>query len=328
MSQLSGTCPVCQKPLLKEEDIVTCPSCGARYHRACYQQVGDCVFSAQHGPGFEYPPPAASEESSAPQDDKGTLCPHCQTVNQASHIFCENCGKPLHAAEPAFSAAANSGAPPAPRPTSFSPFSGSFPTNLWGYGPQNQYAGAIDGISANEWAEFIGSSAPVYIPRLTLLERQKHKISFLFSAFLISPAYFAFRKMWGWAAISLAATLVTMLPQLFLAAASQGQVLPIELSLDTWSFIAMVANYINLAMQLFFGMFSLSLYKGFAAKKMRALRQEADNDANYHDALIRKGGTSTAGVLLVMAALVLFGFITALFFGNSYIAYFYPNLMP
>ncbi len=51
MSLPQGPCPVCDKDFKDGDDIVICPSCGAPYHRACYQQVGQCVFTARHASG-------------------------------------------------------------------------------------------------------------------------------------------------------------------------------------------------------------------------------------------------------------------------------------
>ena len=35
-------CPVCGVPFRSGDDIVVCPECGAPYHRACYQEKGEC----------------------------------------------------------------------------------------------------------------------------------------------------------------------------------------------------------------------------------------------------------------------------------------------
>lgn len=320
MSQPPGNCPVCQKPLLKGEDIVTCPSCGARYHRACYQQAGDCVFSAQHGNGFEYQPPQPKGEA-APKNEGGVLCPHCKTVNDARNIFCENCGQPLHAQTAGQGAQA--GAPPPPQYGPFNPFTGGQGRAGagWGYGPQRQYSGTIEGIPANEWAEFVGSSAPVYLARLSSMERNKSKVSFMFSAFFVSPMYFAYRKMWFWAAISLLGTILFYLPTLLLASASGGLAVPFGLSAATLETVAIVANYLDLGMRLLFGMFGMLLFRRFAAKKMGAIRQQAADDGAYHDTLIRKGGTSIPGVLVAFGIIFVFVSIAYWLMGDVLIEY-------
>ena len=32
-----------------DEDIVVCPECGTPYHRECWNRVGTCIHSAEHG---------------------------------------------------------------------------------------------------------------------------------------------------------------------------------------------------------------------------------------------------------------------------------------
>lgn len=312
MAHSSGSCPVCTKPLLKGEDIVTCPSCGAQYHRACYQQAGDCVFSAQHGDGFEYKPPQPKEDPAAPKNEGGVLCPHCKTVNDARNIFCENCGQPLHAqAQPA--GASGTAPPPPPQYGPFSPFSV--------YGPQRQYTGTISDIPANEWAEFVGSSAPAYLARLSSMERTKRKVSFMISPFFITPMYFAYRKMWFWAAVSLAATVLFTLPAVFYAMSLDGMAVPFGLSTGTWEVLSTVTYYLDIAMRLLFSMFGMYLFKQFAVKKIGAIRKETDGDAAYHDALIRKGGTSVPGVLCAIGLVVLASLGISWFAGDALLTY-------
>ena len=327
MDHTPGNCPVCNKPLRKGEDIVTCPSCGAQYHRACYGQAGNCVFSAQHGPGFEYAPPGqADTKPAAAKNQGGVLCPHCQTVNEAKNIFCENCGQPLHTNVRRASAAGPATGPAAPPPL-FGGTGGAYAGPMaWGYGPQAAYSGTIAGVPSAEWAEFVGSAAPVYLPRLAAMERQKSKVSFLFSAFFISPVFFAYRKMWNWAALSLLATLVFFVPQLVMIAATQGMALPFALPLETLQIISSVASYLDLGMRLAFGMFGLFLYQGFASKKIAQIRKENTGNLEYHSALIRQGGTSSLGAALVVGAVFASSMVAYYFMGDALQAYFYPGL--
>ena len=51
-------CPVCEKPMLEDDDIVVCPECGAPYHRACYMEKGSCIFTELHEKGENWMPPA------------------------------------------------------------------------------------------------------------------------------------------------------------------------------------------------------------------------------------------------------------------------------
>jgi hypothetical protein len=69
MTDFTGAlCPVCKKDFSKERPVV-CPDCGAPYHRACYAEEGECVFTKKHSSEFawedvpdEIPKPAKSEK--------------------------------------------------------------------------------------------------------------------------------------------------------------------------------------------------------------------------------------------------------------------------
>ena len=52
-------CPVCGKRFVKGDDIVVCPRCGAPYHRACFEEKGDCIFQDLHSAGETWQRPAA-----------------------------------------------------------------------------------------------------------------------------------------------------------------------------------------------------------------------------------------------------------------------------
>ena len=58
-------CPICKKPLGKDEDIVVCPECGAPYHRACYMDTGHCIFPELHASGKAWKPEKPAEETAA-----------------------------------------------------------------------------------------------------------------------------------------------------------------------------------------------------------------------------------------------------------------------
>ena len=58
------------------DDIVVCPECGAPYHRACYQEKGQCIFEELHkaGKAWEPPAPPKAPDPSAEIKDRECLC--------------------------------------------------------------------------------------------------------------------------------------------------------------------------------------------------------------------------------------------------------------
>lgn len=42
-------CAACGMKFFDDENIVVCPECGTPYHRECWERIGTCVHSAEHG---------------------------------------------------------------------------------------------------------------------------------------------------------------------------------------------------------------------------------------------------------------------------------------
>ncbi len=295
MDHHSGHCPICKKAFTEADDVVICPVCGAPYHRACYRQAGHCLFEARHGPGFEYRDPSAPEKPppGRQQAEGGALCPACQTVNEASNIFCERCGAPLREGGPTRAGGAFG--------QGF-PLGGPFAAGT--EGPSG--AAEIDGISQADWASYIGNSAPVYLFRLSAMAQRERKLSFMFSAFFLSPFYFAYRKMWGWAALALLVTILSYATQFFGLAAGAGVNL-----LSFWPAEAVVRMADNLGLlwwgvNLLFGIFALYWYRRKGAKVIHGLREQYQQDYEYRSALGQAGGVSVAGAVVALGLVAAF----------------------
>lgn len=287
MNQPTGNCPICEQPFSPGEDIVTCPSCGAPYHRACYQKEGQCRFADKHSEGFEYrpagqqPPPAQQESREPKRAPQGILCQNCKTINDSGNIFCEKCGIPLRSqqGQPAASAFPFGGA-------------GAFP----GYGAAAGTVAEIDGIATRDWQEYIGPSANTYIARFIRQQQTNSKISFMISPFLVTPLYFVYRKMWGWAALALLMQLLLLAPSFLFVMAMNEDPLVAGWSMTMLENLVIVASYISLPYGIAASLFAAYLYRRQAGKHIRALRQQYADDAQYHTALGKKGGVSYLGI--------------------------------
>ncbi len=332
MAHPVGDCPICKNRFKADDDIVICPSCGAPYHRECYKKEGKCTFEAQHGANFEYVSPtrgnsatgqgeAAEGTQGEPVEGEhasGTKCPACDTINSSQNIFCENCGEPLGVKGPAAGNAGMGG--------------GAFGGGMGGMGgmgggmfgaaPTVDMKGQIDGIDKTDWASYVGSSAPFYVQRLSMMEKRGSKTSFMFSAFMVPHFYFAYRKMWGWAALSLIVSLVLSSVQMLALAAEMGHVLIPGIPVSTLSTISIVGSYAYLLVRLLFGLFAMHLYRLHARKKIKKMRDAIENRADYQDALAQKGGTSAIGPILVGVALVGYAVLSGMLLGNELMGYF------
>lgn len=334
MKNPTGPCPVCHQPLKPTDDIVICPECGAPYHRACYQQVQHCVFEAQHGTGFEFTSPEQTGSAippdgvAPPPTTQQVSCPACGAGNDARNIFCEKCGSPLYRPAPgAYQQPGN-----APQQTWQT---NNMPPN-WGSPYGNPFGGAgfappinlnetLDDISLRDWSCYIGSSAPTYIARFQQQQARGTKAGFMFSAFFLGPFYFAYRKMWGWAALAFAVWMLLSMPSILLIMVTQGNPSVAGLSLTFVDNLSSLAFFLNLVGRSLCGIFALTLYRQSAGKKIKALRASTQNEAEYQQQLVVKGGASVLGVLAVVGAMLLCSFAIMPVAGQDILNYYFPE---
>ena len=102
-------CPVCNSYLMKEDDIVVCPECGAPHHRDCWNYLGHCGCEELHKKGETWKPPKTEQPRSDnpnenyrqgtsysnAQNTQGVICPVCHEKNPPNTLFCNRCGNPL-----------------------------------------------------------------------------------------------------------------------------------------------------------------------------------------------------------------------------------------
>lgn len=284
----SGKCSSCGKPFADGDDVVVCPECGAPYHRACYEKEGKCVYSARHGTGFAYQEPARANT---------VRCGNCGADNSVSALFCTNCGTPLHEPE------TNTQTPPPP----------FYDDPLRGARASDPYASvpplpaSFDGISTDEWAQYIGNSAQYYLFQFQRMDHLHRRTSFCWSALLVPPAYFLYRRMWGWGILATVLTLLFSLPSMLLMAADANVALPVSVSLlET---LSMAAFYLNWALSFVCGLYAFWLYRRHASKKLHRMREQADGEETYRTALARSSGPSVAAVAALIGLLFLVGFL-------------------
>lgn len=341
-------CAACDKPFTKDDDIVICPECGAPYHRACYTEKGHCLFEEKHSSGFEYKlsqqevptgfSPAAEEPPTA---DQGVVCHNCGTVNVARNIFCEQCGAPLHTAQtPAFpftpypfqqqqlqQQQAQAQAQQAQQPQQQTFQQPQVPP-VFTYPPTSalDMNGEIDGFAKKDWIDFIGPSAQTYVHRFSNMQYSNTKIGFSPSAFFLGPFYFAYRKMWGWAAVTFINVIVVNAFNLLWFLSTNSSPLVSGIPVQTLDLLSNIFFYIGFIVQLFFGVFALYLYRIHIAKKLKALRGQNPGESEYRMALVHNGGVSGVGLGIVFAALFFLAAILSQWIGPELLQYYYASL--
>lgn len=92
MNKFEGQkCQMCEKEFKEGELIVVCPECGAPYHKECFKNNNQCIFTEKHGTKDSYIPSNSAVEV--------VTCNNCGKNNPKGREFCEFCNKQLNSKE-------------------------------------------------------------------------------------------------------------------------------------------------------------------------------------------------------------------------------------
>ena len=308
------SCPICKKPLQKDEDVVVCPECGAPYHRKCYMETGHCIFPELHATGQSWKPEKVDadgrEESSSQVNTK--ICPRCGGENPSDGLFCKICGTPLDGREqghPEQSGGQPYGLPPFGQGMPFSPFMRSSTVS-----PEEN----IGGIKAQDYAAFVGRSAHYFLPRFKELTTTKTRI-INWSAFFFQGGYFLYRKMYGVGILLFLINFLISLPQTILMI--QSVLSPSMLSgsnvVQSFTSVSMICELLTLAMRFFCGFFANTWYQKHCQKQIQKIQATGVTGELYRETLAKKGGVAAklvAGLLIGYAVLNFVAFLLLTFF--------------
>jgi hypothetical protein len=205
------TCPGCEKGFEPGDDIVVCPVCGTPQHRECWLEHRECVNVALHADGYVWRAAGTPDEPKDhagfdPKKDVGEVCANCGTNNPAGSITCAECEKSLgeeakEAVEPAKPDPAPEtpvAQPVAPRPAKVPPF-------LAGVSVDE----VIGPVRALDIALYIQLGAKRYLSKFRKLERTGVKLGWSWAAFIFTPYWFFYRKLYWLGGIFLGLTLLT-----------------------------------------------------------------------------------------------------------------------
>ena len=191
MSFIGAHCPVCGKAFTETDDIVVCPVCGTPHHRACYAEKGACANEARHAEGYVWQPERPAEQAlpSAKQDaaHPAVTCPRCGAQNPAEEPVCTICGERLYHAP-------NAQQPP--YGTQQPPYGIPQPTVI----PPNE---TIGGNTVADTAAYVQMGAGRYVPKFYEMEKTRKKVRWNWAAFLFTPYWFFYRKVYAAGAVFL-----------------------------------------------------------------------------------------------------------------------------
>ena len=309
-------CEGCGRPLTLKDDIVVCPDCGAPYHRSCYDKLGRCIHTPAHG-GYEWKFPY--------QDAQLRTCPTCGERTLRSENVCRCCGAalpPESAEQPNDRAAAS-----AEQNRDFD-YSRMYRDEMYRnftekvVDPVHRNVRAafgkdelIDGVPYQDWVDFIGTAAPVYLNDYSQMQLRHSKISMSFSALLFGPFYFFYRKAWKPAFGFLAAELLLFIPTLISMMQTTGSPLTAGISASTLVVLSRIMSLLSFALMLVRGLYGKWLYRRSAAARIRRIRAEFPDPEQRRAVLNAQGGVSFAACIGAFILLMLVGSLCSMLLG-------------
>lgn len=289
---LNQKCPVCEKEFTGEDDIVVCPLCGTPHHRDCYKKNGECGNFDKHNEGYRWTPDVKDAPNPEPETE--------QSRTQQNSDFNQ-------------------------QQASASAFYGSTanPLSLFPKDMEND-------VTTEEVAEFVQLNAFRYIQNFFYVKSKKS--TFSWSAFLLAPYWFFYRKLHKigavFLAVMIASSVIFSLPSasrklsndLYDFAAQYQELEQPETAEEEQSllneyrsgFVAVFKNNavgtvllvaqlaILLGMHLFAGFMANKLYYNHAIKNIRKIKNETPDENQQKLLFFKIGGVSVSITLLAL----------------------------
>jgi|GEM_PF-882635 len=316
-------CPVCDKPLTEQEDIVVCPECGAPHHRECWSEQGACFHREKHGTEEQWSRPERS-----PVSEKTTArCPACGAVNSAVESRCNDCGASMDGLDAQEEPEKEAEPSELPEKTPF--ILPPFPEQAV-FDGQILQEDSFEEVSAKDAAKFIGLNGAYYFRKFSLISKVKKLGSFNFVALLFPGIWMLSRKMYRWGAVltgivgalQLLSTFVSSkwsLPlmeglykradiDLYNIATSFNVEASVRLTdelikMSSGEIFLMLAPtlmmFVLLGIGVYMGVMGNKLYYNHCLSRIRAIREKNLEPAAYEKELSRQGGVNPAIVLSV-----------------------------
>lgn len=329
-------CPVCSKPFKEDDDIVVCPTCGAPYHRSCYEEHGDCIFEELHQEGKSWEAPEAElPKTASPYEVKDQDCPRCGVLNAHSSLFCSSCGSPLKIEPGTHNNSQHVQSNPFPPiynmggiPIQFDPMGGVRPTDM-----------LDENISFGEISKIVQQNTQYYMPVFNRINREK-KSKFNFCAFLFSGGWLLYRKQYKTGIIYTVFMFALYLGQIFtanyisvpklVALLDQAGETISEQGITAAQIYAISGNMspsdlliIAIPSLLMLAMFVVMLILGFRGNRMymkhciRTINETRNTTVNVEDfntRIVERGGINTTASLCVLICYFLCTYLPLFFY--------------
>lgn len=177
-----STCLICNEKFKNGDDIVVCPDCGTPYHRSCWAKENRCINTTLHETGASW---QQQRREKAEAEAQAIIDQNRGTSSQQVRIE-------LPGGQSMFFDAAD-------------PCCGMSPEE------------PMEGEKLGDVANFVQKNTLYYIPLFRRFRDTGKKLSLNFTCVLFPQLYFAYRKMWGLALLSVVLLLVCDIPSLLLS---------------------------------------------------------------------------------------------------------------
>lgn len=208
-------CDGCERNFNEHDDVVVCPECGTPQHRECYELKNECVNAAKHGTGFVWGKDKATDEAKGEADEKEQdkndqkqplVCPACGYENEPGSNKCAQCGQKftmfgvnvlekqqeLEKEEQKYQNEHQANI------TEITDADSLIDARVAILAPgitYEQKAEPLCGKTIREVIGFVGRGADSYVGKFRKIERERKK-TFNWAAFLLTPFWFFYRKLY------------------------------------------------------------------------------------------------------------------------------------
>lgn len=266
-------CPYCKTEFRPGDDIIVCSECDMPHHKDCWVENQGCTTFGCSGTIQNADGGASSVTTNRMTYDEPVstvFCTKCGSKNDGGAAFCVHCGNRLT------TAAGQASAPPTftqADPNNRDPYS------YVGYGNSGSTAQL-----GGELEQLIGPNKEYYLQAFGEMQNQGKRTSWNWAAFLVSPYWFVYRKMYGWGA-------AILLLNLFVNAVL-GPGMALLVYIGIWFAAGILGN---------------SIYMGHLAGKAAQARGMTEPFKSQY--LSTCGGVNSAAVWIALGAMLLLGFM-------------------
>lgn len=297
MGYVGEKCPVCNKIFTPDDDIVVCPDCGTPHHRDCYTSTMTCANAGFHAEGRKW-------EKATVSGPRYRICPVCRFSNSEKEESCQRCGTDLRAVR-----ASGDGGQRQTGDRSGSQWNEGFPIpdadelidpiNYLGY-DQNEDMG---GATMREVSDFVGPNTIYYLPKFKRLKEDGVRPSFNILGLIFPSLFFANRRMWGWAIITVVVgTLLGFPSDLLIYLKEYAEELPAELAnflsdnTKTIRLLGDIGLALNLSARALICFFSNWLYYRFTMRSIKKIKMRRGPASQIKSS----GGIKPLNVIFIM----------------------------